>query len=101
MLFHQERCTDSTLGSSSSLGDGGPFIGACLAKVKVCATAQDTLTSMNPVTYLTAQVPEEMVFCKMNRERTQPVFRLIGGRNPAHCRTTECLDASLIIESLR
>lgn len=43
VLFQQEGCTKSTLGSGSSLGDGSPFIGACLVGIRVCATAQDTV----------------------------------------------------------
>lgn len=43
VLFQQEGCTKSALGSRSSLVDSGSFICACLVGVRVCATAQDTV----------------------------------------------------------
>lgn len=55
MLFQQEGCTKSTLGSGSSLRDGSPFICAWLESVPKHRT-QCGVTTVSLVTYLTLQV---------------------------------------------
>ena len=62
MLFPWEGCTNSGLGSSTSVRDGGPFVCACLAGSEFCATVQDPETPVNLFTYLTVQVTRRDAF---------------------------------------
>lgn len=52
----QEGFTISSLGSTGSVSADGPFIGACLAGVSICAPSTGPSNPLGLFTYLTVQV---------------------------------------------